>query len=311
MSVTLCDTDRLLKAYGSTEGPFGIPMSPEIAKAIEDLIGADGASLSAECRELIAAGPVRRGRTPISMEFQEGERADISVITTDSVDRDREVILPKGINTKQFEQAGMPVTFAHKYDELPIGRGLWIQRRSDPPRLIAKTHYHERPQDWTGPWLADAVVHLLKADGLRGKSIGFIPLKVHTPTSDEIKKNPEWADARLVYDEILLLEYAVAPIQSNPDALVQAVAKTKALGIEVPDCIFDTCGLIVPSPLLPEASPEAHILDENQQAKRPAAPPALTRQEIQRQVDKAIRNVLAAVPQITEDAIKRQRGQVS
>lgn len=303
------DAKTLKGAYGGVEGPLGIPMSDELALAVQEIIGTDGAKLPAECRELIEDGPLRRTKVASSIDLVEGERADISVITTDSVDRDREVILPKGIDLKQFRKAGMPVTFAHKYDELPVGRGLWIQQRKDPPRLIAKTQYHKAPDDWTGPWLPDAVWHLLKNDGLRGKSIGFIPLKIHSPTPDEVRATPEWADVRMVYDEVLLLEYAVAPIQSNPDALVQAVAKIKELVVEVPSCIFDECGITVPSPFVLEAPAEAHT-HEVTQAGQQSASPVLTRQEIQRQMDKAMRDVLADVPRITKEHIRRLRGEV-
>jgi hypothetical protein len=59
---------------------------------------------------------------------------------------------------------------------------------------------------------------------LQGKSIGFLPTKVHFADGKEAKKE-DWPEGTLVFDEWLLLEYAVCYLPANQDALVEQVSK--------------------------------------------------------------------------------------
>jgi hypothetical protein len=58
-----------------------------------------------------------------------------------------------------------------------------------------------------------------------GKSIGFLPLKVHTP-SDEERQLPGWANVSKVFDEWLLLEYACVFLPAQGNAVVESVGKS-------------------------------------------------------------------------------------
>jgi hypothetical protein len=131
----------------------------------------------------------------------------------------------------------------------PVGRSLWRKRVKDgaPPHGVtgikAKTHYPARPEAWPAgdAWPPDQVLALISAGLLLGKSIGFLPLKVHVPDDEEVQKNG-WGDkVGLVIDEWLLLEYACVFLPANHEALVESVSKgsvalspdlARALGIE-------------------------------------------------------------------------------
>src|SRR5205085_9627472 len=104
--------------------------------------------------------------------------------------------------------------------------------------------YPTRPATWPegDPWPPDKVLALVQAGMLQGKSIGFLPLKVHAPTDRELEQHG-WRDCGLVIDEWLLLEYACVFLPANQDALVEAVSKgvadlppefLRALGVELP-----------------------------------------------------------------------------
>jgi hypothetical protein len=90
-----------------------------------------------------------------------------------------------------------------------------------PGGIKAKTCYADRPEGWSGPWLPDAVWSMTRQGILKGKSIGFIPTKMRPPAPDEA----HWKNANAVIESAVLLEYAVAPVPVNQDALVEAVAK--------------------------------------------------------------------------------------
>jgi len=227
------------RGYGDCEGPFGFPMPSALASEIDRL----WKDVSSEIKTL---GYQRRASVSAASNFSEDERADTSYVTSDAVDRDREVVLPEGGDWKEFKKNPV-VTFAHRYDELPVGRAAWVKRVQDKVNgWLAKTLYTERPDDWEGSWFADAVWHFVKSGVLRGKSIGFLPLAGSAPEEKEIKARPELAGVSFMIRKWLALEYAVAPVQSNPDALVTAVNKAKELGLEVPGVIFEETGMVIP-----------------------------------------------------------------
>jgi hypothetical protein len=207
------------------EGPFGIQMTDKLAKSLDSLLK----TLPKECRELR-----RKSSIPASFDLVPGERADVSLVSVESIDREGDVVLAKGCDLTHF--MGNPVvTMAHKYDELPVGKAAWIKHV--PGGITAKTIYASKPEGWDGPWLPDAVWSMTREGILKGKSIGFLPTRIRPPAKEE----PQFKNATAVVETSILLEYAVAPIPVNQDALVQAVAKgltdeamLRKLGLHVP-----------------------------------------------------------------------------
>ena len=170
----------------------------------------------------------RLARKSDEFTLDPGERTDVSFITTDALDREGEVVLPGGGDWSTYNRV---VTFAHRYDQLPVGSNWWIRPRGN--GLVAKTHYPERPKDWAAaPWLPSAVLHLMQqpVPTCTGKSIGFLPTNVRAATGDEIARRPELRGARVI-DRWIGVEYAVVPVPCNPDAEMQAVAKGLELGL--------------------------------------------------------------------------------
>jgi hypothetical protein len=229
------------KAYGDTEGPLGIPMPDKVARAVDALLKQLPKTDDYKYRHAVLA------RAP--SELNPGERSDVSWISTESPDRHREVVLSRGMNDSQFAQNPL-VTMGHNYWCAPVGKSLWRKKVKDGAVLgiKAKTRYPEKPSDWPKnehgedtPWPPDKVFCLIQAGLLQGKSIGFLPLKTHTPDDKEYARNG-WKhdEVRCVIDEWLLLEYACVFLPANQDSLVEAVAKgetfppelLKAMGID-------------------------------------------------------------------------------
>jgi hypothetical protein len=218
---------NFLKLYGDTEGPLGLPMKGKQAKTLEQILKA----VPQEDRQLI-----RLVTAKAPAELLEGERADVSWITTESVDRDKEIVVAKGMNDSQFAPNPL-VTMMHSYCQPPIGRSLWRKRAKDSVAGIkAKTQYPAKPDDWTSDcWPPDTAFALVKAGLMQGKSIGFIRLKSHVPSSSEIGQKPALANVSRIIDEWLLLEYACTFLPTNQDALVESVSKS---GIVLPDAWY-------------------------------------------------------------------------
>src|SRR5262245_18617692 len=183
------------------EGPLGFPLPDDAARAVEAVL-----------KKLPATPEHAYRQVPLGAEAElaPGERADVSWISTERVDRVGEVVRAEGMDDSQFRLNPL-VTLGHRYDVPPVGRSAWRRRRrvGDLVGVQAKTVYPERPVSWPldQPWTPDQVLGLVQAGLLSGKSIGFLPTRVHTPEAAECERNG-WAECRLVVDEWLLLEYA-------------------------------------------------------------------------------------------------------
>jgi hypothetical protein len=200
------------------EGPQGFSMPEATARRIEEL----GKSLPPDFSYR------RLARKSDEFRLEPGERTDVSLITTDAVDRQGEMVIPSGIDWSGYNRV---VTFAHRYDQLPVGSNWWMRSRGN--GLVAKTHYPQKPADWGDtPWLPSAVLHLMQqpVPTCTGKSIGFLPLNIREATPAERRERPELAGVPII-DKAAGIEYAVVPVPANPDAQMQAVAKGKALGL--------------------------------------------------------------------------------
>jgi hypothetical protein len=211
---------NFLKSHFDTEGPFGLPMKDAQAKALEARLSALPDDDAFTLRRLSQARGVS--------ELQPGERADVSWITEEAPDRLGDIVLASGMDDSHF-QLNPIVTLNHAYDQPPVGRSLWRRKARDGAKrgVKAKTHYPARPMGWTlNDWPPDLAFELVKAGLLQGKSIGFIPLKLRAPTTEEIQQSPALAQVRYIIEEWLLAEYACCYLPMQPNAVVETVSKS-------------------------------------------------------------------------------------
>ncbi len=228
--------DYLRQYYGSCEGPLGFPMQDRQATVVDTLLKSLPKAKEFEYRRL-------SGEKLAATETSPGERSDVSWITTESPDRQNEVVIAKGMNDSQFALNPI-VTLNHCYHMPPVGKSLWRKRAKDGSLvgIKAKTQYPPAPANWPEgeEWPPDCAFSLVQAELLRGKSIGFLPTAVHVPTDKERRgegekgRGGDWSKVNLVIDEWILLEYACVFLPAQQNAVVENVSKTfaKALGIE-------------------------------------------------------------------------------
>jgi hypothetical protein len=284
-----------LKDYGP-EGPLGFPLLDRQARALEQIIKGLPGGLAgkdyAYTHTVIAKAPT---------ELNPGERSDVSWISTESLDRIQDVVLAKGLNDSQFTQNPI-VTLGHSYFTPPVGRSLWRKRVRDGELLgvKAKTRYPERPDNWpadAGPWAPDKVFSMIQAGLLQGKSIGFLPTKVHYVDQRESQKTG-WPEGVRVVEEWLLIEYACCYLPMNQDALVEAVSK----GLEIPDSMLKALGVELPPP--PKSDPPPLVV--------PTSPSFTTLDECHKAVMLALGKIdlNALVEKCVESVYHRLRGKV-
>ena len=164
---------------------------------------------------------IRKG-VIVKADTEEEERSSTELINTPNVDRDKEILIPRGADLTYYKQ-NPQVLWAHSYSTPPIGKAAWVKKK--PEGLLAKTIYATTE-------LAEEIWQLVKGGFLPARSVGFIPMESHEPDEKEIRKYPERADARRVIDKWELLEYSVVPVPSNREALQQAMAKGLNLSVD-------------------------------------------------------------------------------
>ena len=223
-----------------TEGPLGFPLTDKQAFAIEALLK----SLPREPAYAYRKTLIQKQPTEIS------DRSDVSWISTEDPDRADDVVIAKGMNDSQFRLNPI-VTLNHSYAQPPVGKSIWRKYVKDGGLrgIKAKTQYPPRPADWnkSEDWPADTAFALVQSGLLLGKSIGFLPTKIHLPTEKELEQ-PGWDKVNLVIDEWLLLEYACVYLPAQQNAVVESVSKAgignQESGIRQPDSRFlipDSC----------------------------------------------------------------------
>lgn len=259
------------------ESPLGFKCTEETARHLDEVLK----SLPKD-----KAYSYRKKSLTAEAQFEAGERASIDVITTDSVDKEREVILPDGLDLESFRRN--PIVLYQHLENQPIGKSLWIKPVAN--GIKSKTLYASRPADFQGDFLPDLVFALVQQQILKGRSIGFIPLVIDTPTPEQLQARPDWKDADLIISKGEMFEYSVVSVPCNDEALQQAVSKglkefsTKAL---------ETLGLKVPEMPLQERAkplPRPKRIDENKLALKMLEQIEVNPDRIAKQVIQALRD---------------------
>ncbi len=275
----------LTQHYGPAEGPLGFPQTDKQARALEALLK----SLPRE-----AAFAYRKRVVPLApTELAPGERADVSWISTEDPDRQGDVVLARGMNDSQYALNPI-VTMQHCYHLPPAGKSLWRKRaRADRggDGIKAKTYYPAVPEGWPAEkdWVPDVAFSLVQSRLLNGKSIGFLPVKVHTPSQDELARHG-WQGVTLVIDEWILLEYACVFLPAQQNAVVEQVSKAVSpewlarIGIPAPE----------PRPALPAVVPHCRL------------------RTIEKAVTKSIRrlDVIGMAERAIHECLERMRGRI-
>ncbi len=141
------------------------------------------------------------------------ERTVTAVISSAAIDRDQEILVPKGADLENFRKN--PVTmWAHDHSIPAIGKALFIAVKGK--KMVAKVKFASTE-------FAGEIFTLFKEGILNAFSVGFKPMKSHTPTPKEIAKNPELANVFRIFDEWELLEFSAVNVPANPEALATAV----------------------------------------------------------------------------------------
>lgn len=161
-----------------------------------------------------------------------------AVISTDSLDRDGEVLVPAGMDATPYYRN--PVVLWNHDTNKVIGKAVGKLKRNA-SSIEAETAFATRPVEHVGEWFPDTVGALVSQGVIRGMSVGFMPIETREANKGDRARYGE--KVRRVYSKWQLLEYSVVSIPANQDAIIQSVTKgviTRAdakslFDVDVPD----------------------------------------------------------------------------
>lgn len=157
------------------------------------------------------------------------------VIVSDAVDRDGEVIIPKGVNLGEFRKNPV-VLFGHDRHSPPIGKAEWIKFKKNINSIVAKVIFADTD-------MGKEIFNLFKGGFMKAFSVGFNPFSkgcdFGRPTDDEIKERSDLKNVSTIFRKIDMVEFSAVPIPANPEALAFAVGK----GLKISDRLAEEFGI--------------------------------------------------------------------
>jgi len=211
-------------------------------------------------------------RKALAAEITGNAKGFTAVITSETLDRDGEVLIPQGMNSKEFEQN--PVLFwNHEYDK-PVGRATGIKRRDRD--IVGEFVFAKRPDGYGGEFFPEVAAALVGQGIVRAVSVGYVPEPGGTRRAVDADRKKYGDSATTIFSRWKLLEVSLAPLQANPEALITAVKKgivspiaaKRWFGIEAPKRTVVSVSIPAPSTEKPAAPIKIETIVEREIARR-------------------------------------------
>ena len=143
----------------------------------------------------------------LEKSIDENERSIKQYISTTSLDRGKDIMLPKGLDETNYRKN--PVVLFNHNKDLIVGKNLWLKKESD--GVLAKTQFANTP-------FADDIYILNKEGCLNAWSIGFMPRKWDYDQEKGTTTYTDWE----------LFEYSSVSVPMNQDAVNAAKTMVKS-----------------------------------------------------------------------------------
>lgn len=145
----------------------------------------------------------------------------VATITAETLDRDGEVLIPSGMNSREFEQN--PVLFwNHDYSK-PVGRSVGLKRRER--EIVGEFVFAQKPEGYSGEFFPEVAAALVGQGIVNAVSVGYVPEPGGVRPASDIDRKKYGDQTTRIFSRWKLLEVSLAPLQANPDALITAVKK--------------------------------------------------------------------------------------
>ena len=151
---------------------------------------------------------------PTDFQIDRNKREILCIASTDTVDRDNEVVLPSGLRMKDINYPGRPILWSHNRDLPSIGSILWLKQAGN--QILCKYRITDKTE------FGREIFDLLTEDppSLKDHSIGFEVYEESAPTPAELKSRPDWKEARNIIRDFEIMEVSVCNVPCNPETSV-------------------------------------------------------------------------------------------
>lgn len=195
-----------------------------------------------------------------------------AVITSETIDRDGEVLIPSGMNSKEFDRN--PTLFwNHDYAE-PVGKAVGPLKRKE-REIVADFVFAKRPDGYAGEFFPEVAAALVGQGIVSGVSVGYVPEEGGVRMATDIDRKKYGGSVSRIFSRWKLLEVSLAPLQANPEALITAVKK----GLCSPISAKRWFGIDVPKRIVVTVDVPAR---STEQKRKPIDVDAIVRREIAR-----------------------------
>ena len=152
-------------------------------------------------------------------DAEKSDRTLVCKVSTDGLDRDGEVMLPKGADLMRYRKNPV-VLFGHQHDRPAVGRSLWIDKF--PNDIRSKTQFADTD-------FGRDLWSLYEGGYMASWSIGFDKPEWREPKTRDLETRSDWTGVKRICTSWELLEYSAVNVPANRDALTHEVASRLGL----------------------------------------------------------------------------------
>lgn len=155
----------------------------------------------------------------IKKESKDGKEVYPFVLSTESIDRDFEIMKISGMDIKSFKEAPR-MFFNHNMFDKPIGK--WLNIRKDGKVLKADAWLHEETEE------SREIKRLIDVGVINTASIGFMSIKrSKKEPPDELREvmKDYWRDSIVIHDKSEIYEASIVTVPSNREAIMERSQK--------------------------------------------------------------------------------------
>ena len=160
-------------------------------------------------------------RKALTAELTSTAKGFTAIITAETLDRDGEVLIPSGMNSKEFEQN--PTLFwNHDYSQ-PVGKSIGLKRRERD--IVGEFTFARRPDGYSGEFFPEVAAALVGQGIVNAVSVGYVPESGGVRKATDLDRKRYGDEVATIFSRWKLLEVSLAPLQANPEALITAIRK--------------------------------------------------------------------------------------
>lgn len=198
-------------------------------------------------------------RKALAAEVSSTAKGFTAVITAETLDRDGEVLIPQGMNSREFDQN--PVLFWNHDYAKPVGKCVGLKRGDR--SIVGEFTFAKKPEGYVGEFFPEVAAALVGQGIVNAVSVGYVPESGGIRRATDVDRKKYGDDVQTVFSRWKLLEVSLAPLQANPDALITAVKKglvspvaaKQFFGVEPPKRTVVTIALDAPRSTEKKAAP--------------------------------------------------------